>query len=67
MLVRVPVLAIAGKAAVFTLPVLLCCIFLLIMVFEVEKRRRTEDQLRTSVEKLTELHALLDNAPNMIC
>lgn len=62
MFVRVPILLIAGKSAFFTLPILIICLLLLSTVFEVEKRKKTEVQLRTSLEELTSFQKLLENA-----
>lgn len=62
MFVRIPVMLVIGKAALITFPILVICMLLLFMVFEVEKRKSTEAQLRTSLEEITSFHTLLDNA-----
>ena len=62
MFVRVPVWLIAGKAMLFTLPILIICLLLLLTLFEVEKRRNTETLLTNSLKELTSYQKLLEKA-----
>ena len=62
MFLRVPVWSIVFQSTLFTLPILVISILLLLTVHEVEKRKRTETLLTNSIEELKTYHELLENA-----
>ncbi len=62
MYLRVSVWSIIYQSILFTLPLLLICIFLLFTIFEIEKRKRAEAQLTNSLEELQSYQTLLENA-----
>jgi diguanylate cyclase (GGDEF)-like protein len=62
MIYRVPVWLIIGRTALFTLPVFIICILLLLALLESEKRKKTETMLKKSLEELNSYQGLLENA-----
>ncbi len=62
MFVRVPIWHTVGQAVLYTLPTSIICALLLMTFYEVEKRRKTELQLKTSLQELTSYQTLLENA-----
>ncbi len=62
MIYRIPVWYMSGKAFIFTLPIIIICILLLLTLFEVERRKTTEVMLKNSVDDLNSYQKLLENA-----
>jgi len=58
----VPVGSIIYQSVLFTLPILLTCILLLLTFFETENRKKAETLLINSLEELQSYHKLLENA-----
>ena len=58
----VSICLVLGQAVLFTFPVLLLCLVLSWTIIEVEKRRRAEAELSSSLAELQKLHALLEDA-----
>lgn len=59
---RVPVWHVIGKAVLYTLPILIICLLLLFTFMEVEKRIKTEMQLKKSLDELTSYQTKLEDA-----
>ena len=57
-----PVCLILFKCALYTLPILIICILLLIATYEVERRIKTESLLKNSFEELKSYQEILENA-----
>ena len=57
-----PVWAFIGRAALYTLPILVICILLFLTVLEGEKHKKTQAMLSSSLEEIKSYHALLENA-----
>jgi len=62
MYVRVPVSSVVGKAALYSLPILIICSLLIFTFIEVEKRKKTEVQLKKSLYELTSYQKKLEDA-----
>jgi diguanylate cyclase (GGDEF)-like protein len=58
----VSVWKVVGLSALFTLPVLACCIFLFYAFAESEKRRKTQLALSNTLDEIKSYHVLLENA-----
>lgn len=62
MYLRVPVGYVVGKSLLYTLPILIICLLLLFTFNEVEKRQKTEVQLKKSLDELTSYQTKLEDA-----
>ncbi len=62
MYLRVPVWSIVGKALLYTIPIMIICLLLSFAFLEVEKRKKTETQLKNSLKESTSYQKLLENA-----
>lgn len=62
LIVLVPVWFIVGKSVLFSLPILIICIFLFMTVIEAERRRLIERKLTLSLSELKSYQDLLENA-----
>jgi diguanylate cyclase (GGDEF)-like protein len=59
---RVPIWSIASEAVLYTLPLSVICVLLLFTFREMERRKKTETQLKSSLAELTSYQTLLENA-----
>jgi diguanylate cyclase (GGDEF)-like protein len=57
-----PAWLIIGKAAMYTMPILIVCVLLFITYVENEKHKRTQVLLSNSLEEIQSYHDLLENA-----
>ena len=62
MFIRVPIWLVLGKSALYTLPIAVICLLLLLAFQEVEKRKKTEHLLMNSLSELTSYQTMLENA-----
>lgn len=62
---RVPVWSIISQSLITTLPIILICLFLLLALSELDKRKRTEKLLKDSIDELKSYQILLESAAKM--
>jgi len=62
MFFRIPVWMLLGRSVLYTLPVFAICLLLLLAIFEVERRKNSENLLVDSLNELKSYQKLLENA-----
>lgn len=63
--IRVPAGIIIFQSLITTLPIMLICLFLVLTLNELEKRRKTERLLKSSINELKSYQTLLESAAKM--